>query len=235
LSPGYTVLKAFNAKEALSLLKTETPALIITDIMMPEMDGLSFIKTVREDKFNKHLPIIALSAKTHEIDQIKGYEVGADAYINKPFSSEVLLSIVNRFMENKKEIKDYYDSAESVFEYADGKLLHQKDKEFVDTVLSIMKDNISNSELGPEFIADKLKISSRNFYRQLKRILSVSPMDFIKNYKLSYAAKMLISTNLSVKEIINKIGITNKSYFYNEFFKKYNKTPKHYKDENRKE
>jgi len=235
LSPYYTVLKAFSVKEALSVLKAQTPAIIITDIMMPETDGLSFIKMIREDKFNKHLPIIALSAKVHEKDQIKGYEAGVDAYIAKPFSSEVLISIVNRFLVNKKEIKNYYDSAESVFEYADGKLLHQKDKEFVDSVFSIIKDNLSNPELGPEFIAGKLKMSSRNLYRQLKKILSVSPTDFIKDYKLSYAAKLLLSTNLSVKEIINRVGISNKSYFHNEFFKKYNTSPKHYKDSARKD
>ena len=235
LSPHYVALKAFNVKEALSLLKVQTPSLIITDIMMPEVDGLSFINMIREDKFNKHLPVIALSAKVDEKDHVKGYDAGADAYINKPFSSEVLMSIVQRLLANKEEIKNYYDSAESVFEYTDGKLLHQKDKEFIDSVLSVMRDNLSNPELGPEFIAGKLKISSRNLYRQLKKILSVSPTNFIKDYKLSSAARLLISTNLSVKEIINEIGISNKSYFHNEFFKKYNASPKHYKSANRKE
>ncbi len=235
LSPHYKVLKAFSAMEAISLLRAQTPALVITDIMMPEIDGLSFINMIREDKYNKHLPVIALSAKVDEKDQVKGYEAGADAYVNKPFSSEVLISIVNRFLVNKEEIKNYYDSAESAFEYADGKLLHQKDKEFIDSVLTIIRENLSNQELGPEFIADRLKITSRALYRQLKKILSVTPTDFIKDYKFSYASKLLLTTNLSIKEITHKIGINNKSYFYNEFFKKYNVPPKQYKNANQRE
>lgn len=231
----YTIIKTYSATEALAVLKTQTPALIITDIMMPEIDGLTFIQMVREDKYNKHIPIIALSAKIEEQDQVKGYEVGADAYVTKPFSSEILISMVNRFLENKEEMKSYYDTAESAFEYNQGILMHQTEREFVEKVISIMRENISNTELGPDFIADKMKISSRNLYRQLKKILSVSPTDFIKDYKLSYASKLLISTNLSIKEIIYKVGITNKSYFYREFAKKYNVSPKQYKDSHKKE
>lgn len=232
LSPYCHVLQAFNVTNALSIIKNQTPSLIITDIMMPEIDGLSFIQIVREDKYCKHVPIIALSAKTDHKDQAKGYNAGADAYITKPFSSDVLISIVCRFLANKEVMKSYYYSAESSFEYTEGKLVHQKDKEFIEEVLSIIRENISNVELGPEFIAEQMKMSSRNLYRQLKKLVAVPPSEFIKEYKLSYAAKLLLTTNMSVKEIIYKIGITNKSYFYNEFAKKYNASPKQFKSTN---
>ena len=155
--------------------------------------------------------------------------MGVDAYITKPFSSDVLISVVCRFLTNKVEMKNYYDSVDSSFEYIHGKLLHQKDKKFIEDVLDIIKENISNSELGPELIANQMKTSTRNLYRQMKKIIEISPTELVKDYKLSYAAKLLITTNLSVKEIIYKIGITNKSYFYNEFFKKYQLSPKQYK------
>lgn len=229
----YSVVGVYSAAEAFTVLKTQSPSLIITDIMMPEIDGLSFIKTVREDKYNKHIPIIALSAKIEEQDQIKGYEFGADAYITKPFSSEVFLSIVNRFLVNRENIKEYYDTVESAFEYNQGKLMHQKDREFIDNLTGILNENISDMKLGPDFVAEKMKISSRNLYRQVKKILSISPTDYIKDYKLFYASKLLISTNLSIKEIIYKVGISNKSYFYREFAKKYNMSPKQYKDSNK--
>ena len=132
-------------------------------------------------------------------------------------------------LTNKVEMKNYYDSVDSSFEYIHGKLLHQKDKKFIEDVLDIIKENISNSELGPELIANQMKTSTRNLYRQMKKIIEISPTELVKDYKLSYAAKLLITTNLSVKEIIYKIGITNKSYFYNEFFKKYQLSPKQYK------
>lgn len=230
LAPDYVVLKAYGAAEALNILKNQTPSLIITDIMMPEIDGLSFIQMVRNNKYNKHIPIIALSAGVEKQDQVKGYEAGADAYMTKPFSSEILLSVVNRFLVNKEEIKSYYDTVESAFEYNYGKLMHAKDKEFLEQVTTIIRENISNTDLGPDFIADKMKMSSRNLYRQLKTILSVSSSDFIKDYKLSYASKLLKTTNLSIKEIIFKVGISNKSYFYREFAKKYNVSPKQYKE-----
>ena len=159
---------------------------------------------------------------------VKGYETGADAYITKPFSSEVLISVVCRFLSNKVEMKTYYDSVDSSFEYVNGKLLHQKDKKFIEEVLNIIKENISSSELGPELVAEQMKTTTRNLYRQVKKIMDASPTELIKDYKLSYAAKLLMTTNLSVKEIIYKVGLTNKSYFYNEFFKKYQLSPKKY-------
>jgi len=233
LSPTYRVLKAFSVAEARKVLINQTPALIITDIMMPETDGLSFIRMLREDKYNKHLPIIALSAKIDEKDVVKGYETGADTYITKPFSPDILLSVVDRFLLNKEEIKSYYETAESAFTYESGKLMHIEDRKFIETLSEIVKENINNPDLNPEFIADKMKLSSRGLYRQLKKILSVSLRDFIKDYRLSYAARLLLTTNLSVKEIIHKIGFSNKSYFYNEFFKKYNASPKQYQDINK--
>jgi len=233
LASYYNVIKAYSASEALEVLKAQTPKLIITDIMMPEIDGLYFIQIVRNDKYNKHIPIIALSAGVEEEDQVKGFKAGADAYVTKPFSSEILLSMVNRFLFNKDEMKNYYDTVESALEYNYGKLMHTKDKEFLEQITTIIRENISDSELGSDFIAEKMKMSSRNLYRQLKSILSISSSDFIKDYKLSYSAKLLITTNLSIKEIIFKVGISNKSYFYREFAKKYNVSPKQYKESNK--
>lgn len=229
LSPYGCVLKAYNVKAALKILKTQTPSLIITDIMMPEIDGLSFIRMLREDKYCKRVPIVALSAKTDYLDQVKGYEIGADAYITKPFSADVLISVVCRLLTNKVELKNYYDSADSSFEYINGKLLHQKDKKIIEDILRIIKENISNPELGPELVATQTKTTTRNLYRQVKKIIGISPTELIKDYKLSYAAKLLLTTDLSVKEVIYKIGLSNKSYFYNEFFKKYQVSPKQYK------
>ena len=233
LSPQYKVIKSYSAKEALSILQSYQPALIITDVMMPEMDGLSFINKIRQDKYTKHIPVVIISAKTNDKAQVAGYKQGADAYLVKPFSSEVLLSVVDRLLESKGELKDYLRSPESAFEYSDGLLIHQEDKEFIDSVLNVIKEHIENESLKLEFIAEKLNTSSRNLYRQIKRILSVSPSDFIKEYRFSLAAQLLVSTNLTVQEIIYKVGISNKSYFYKEFHKKYNLSPKEYRSVNK--
>lgn len=229
LSEMYEVKEAYRAADALDIISTIQPALIITDIIMPHMSGLDFIQQVKKNKFTRHIPIIIVSAKTSDLEQAEGLNIGADAYLTKPFSSVVLSSTVNRLITNKKELKSYYYSPESAFEYSEGQPVHKDDKEFMDKMVKVIQDNIESEHLRPELIAEELGLNTRNLYRRVKKITSLTTSDFIKDYRFTYAAQLLVSTNLSVQEIIYKVGITNKSYFYREFFKKYQMTPKQYR------
>ena len=231
LSDSYTVKGVYNGEEALKFLEMETPALIITDIMMPGIDGLELIDNMKANKFARHIPIIVVSAKISDKEQAKGIDIGADAYLTKPFSPIVLSSLVKRILAKKEELKEYYYSPESAYEYSSGTLLHQDDKDFVDAVIAIIEENIEQENLRPELIADKLGINTRGLYRRFKKITSSTPNDFIKDYRFKLAAQLLVTTNLTTQEVIYKIGITNKSYFYREFVKKYNVTPKEYRSE----
>ena len=213
LSSGYVVREAFNAEEALALMEQQTPDLIITDIMMPSMDGFELIGRIKSDKFTRHIPLVVVSAKISENEQAEGLDLGADAYLTKPFSSVVLHSVVNRLMANKKELKDYYYSPESAYEQFGGQLIHQEDKEFMDSVTTIIKENLVQDVLRPEFIAEKLGMNTRALYRRFKKISPLTPSDFIKDYRMMYAAQLLVTTNLSVQEIIYQVGISNKSLF----------------------
>ena len=132
-------------------------------------------------------------------------------------------------MATKKELKDYYYSPESAYEQSGGQLIHQEDKEFMDSVTAIIRDNLTQEALRPEFIADKLGMNSRALYRRFKKISPLTPTDFIKDYRLTHAAQLLVTTNLSVQEIIYQVGISNKSYFYREFSQKYQMTPRQYR------
>jgi len=156
-------------------------------------------------------------------------DLGADVYLTKPFSSVVLHSVVNRLMANKKELKDYYYSPESAYEQSGGQLIHQEDKEFMDSVTAIIKENLAQDTLRPELIADKLGMNTRALYRRFKKISPLTPSDFIKDYRMMHAARLLVTTNLSVQEIIYQVGISNKSYFYREFSAKYGVTPGEYR------
>lgn len=129
----------------------------------------------------------------------------------------------------KDELKDYFYSPESAYKYSDGQLIHQEDKAFMDSVIDIISDNMEEENLRPEFIAEKLNMSTRSLYRKFKKITTLSPNDFIKDYRFTQVAKLLITTNLTIQEIMYKVGINNKSYFYREFLKKYNMTPKEYR------
>lgn len=230
LSSDYTIEEAFSVEEALSLMEKQTPALIITDIMMPDIDGLELISRVKSDKFTRHIPLIVVSARISESDQAEGLDLGADAYLTKPFSAVVLRSVVNRLMTSKKELKDYYYSPESAYEQSGGQLIHQEDKEFMDEVISIIRENLEEETLRPELIAEKLGMNTRSLYRRFKKISPLTPSDFIKDYRMTYAAQLLVTTNLNVQEIIYKVGISNKSYFYREFAARYNQTPMEYRN-----
>ena len=229
LSSEYAVREAFNAEEALALMDQQTPDLIITDIMMPSMDGFALISRIKSDKFTRHIPLIVVSAKVSESEQAEGLDLGADVYLTKPFSSVVLHSVVNRLMANKKELKDYYYSPESAYEQSGGQLIHQEDKQFMDSVTAIIKENLAQDTLRPELIADKLGMNTRALYRRFKKISPLTPSDFIKDYRMMHAARLLVTTNLSVQEIIYQVGISNKSYFYREFSAKYGVTPGEYR------
>lgn len=229
LTPHYKIHAAYTAEEALDYMKRESPALIITDIMMPQMDGLALIAHIKDNKFTRHIPQIIVSAKISDQEQAIGLDIGADAYLTKPFSPAVLLSVVNRLLTSQRELRDYFYSPESAIQYTDGQLMHQEDKEFMDTVSNIIKENIGKEGLGPEFIADTLHLNTRALYRRFKKISSLTPSDFIKDYRLSYAAQLLVNTNMSIQEIIYNVGVSNKSYFYREFARKYEMTPKEFR------
>ena len=230
LSEAYTIVEAYGVEEAIRLMEKQTPALIITDIMMPEIDGMELISRVKSDKFTRHIPLIVVSARISEHDQAEGLDLGADAYLTKPFSAVALRSVVNRLMTSKKELKDYYYSPESAYEQSGGQLIHQEDKEFMDAVTAIIRENLDKETLRLELIAEKMGMNTRSLYRRFKKISPLTPSDFIKDYRFNYAAQLLVTTNLSVQEIIYKVGISNRSYFYREFAAKYNQTPTEYRN-----
>lgn len=198
LSEAYTIVEAYGVEEAIRLMEKQTPALIITDIMMPEIDGMELISRVKSDKFTRHIPLIVVSARISEHDQAEGLDLGADAYLTKPFSAVVLRSVVNRLMTSKKELKDYYYSPESAYEQSGGQLIHQEDKEFMDAVTAIIRENLDKETLRLELIAEKMGMNTRSLYRRFKKISPLTPSDFIKDYRFNYAAQLLVTTNLSV-------------------------------------
>ena len=230
LSEAYTIVEAYGVEEAIRLMEKQTPALIITDIMMPEIDGMELISRVKSDKFTRHIPLIVVSARISEHDQAEGFDLGADAYLTKPFSAVVLRSVVNRLMTSKKELKDYYYSPESAYEQSGGQLIHQEDKEFMDAVTAIIRENLDKETLRLELIAEKMGMNTRSLYRRFKKISPLTPSDFIKDYRFNYAAQLLVTTNLSVQEIIYKVGISNRPYYTGKFAPKYNHPPTEYRN-----
>lgn len=233
LSDEYSILTAENGEEGLVLLKQKTPDLIITDIMMPKIDGITLIKQLKSNKHTMHIPLIILSAKNTTDEKIEGIESGADAYIPKPFNTQYLRSIIKQLLKKQEELKQYYNSSASAFEFSGGQLLQQEDKKFMETAVELINKNMDNTEFGPEELAEAMQTSSRNLYRKFKNLDQLPPKDFIKEQRINYAAKLLLTTTLTIQEIMYRTAFTNRSHFYKEFGKRYNQTPKEYRESNK--
>lgn len=228
----YNVITAENATEGISILKETAPDLIISDIMMPGTDGTEFARQIKGNRHTMHIPLVLLSAKTSNEEKIKGIEAGADAYIGKPFSISYLKAVIKRLLENRQHLKEYYNTSASSFEFTGGKLMHRQEKDFITKVTDFIDAHIDDNDLSAEQIAIHMKTSSRNLYRKFKEIGEASPNDFIKNHRINYAAKLLLTTSLTVQEIIYRCGFTNRSHFYKEFAKRLGTTPKEYRTAN---
>lgn len=230
LSRSFKVIESANSKEAIDVLQKVTPDLIITDVIMEEKDeGFLFLRNLRADPYRRSIPIVVCSARVSDKDQVEGMASGADAYITKPFSVSVLTATAKRLVSNRNLLKDWFDSPESARTIADNKILSMSDKEFLDKTIGVIKKRISQENFDIETVADEVGLSSRNFYRKFKKISGKPPSEFIKNYRFEYAASLLKGTGMTVLEVMYKVGIKNKSYFYREFSSRYGMTPKDFR------
>jgi signal transduction histidine kinase/ligand-binding sensor domain-containing protein/DNA-binding response OmpR family regulator len=233
LSDEYVVTTAGNGEKGLQLLKQSTPDLIITDIMMPNLDGISLTKQLKQNRHTMHIPLIILSAKNTADEKIEGIESGADAYVAKPFDAHYLKTVVNRLIKSRRNMEEYYNTSASAYDFSKGQLIETEKRDFLQSAINTIDKNIDNSEFLPENLAASLQISLRNLYRKFKELNQPAPKDFIKERRMSHAAKLLRTTTLTIQEIMYKTGFTNRSHFYKEFFKRYNLTPKEYRKENK--
>lgn len=227
----YNVIPLSNASLALRKLETIHPDIVISDIYMTPIDGISLTKRLKENKQTSHIPVVLLSASQDVKEQIKGMESGADIYLSKPFNVEYLKTVVDNLIKRNHSLKDYYESTLSTFNLTNGKLLHSSDQEFLNKMLQIIDENIMNPEISTQFVADAMGLSIRNLYRKLEGITEMTPTNIIKEYRLNMAQKLLVKTKLSIDEIIYKSGFTNRGTFFKLFSSKYGYTPKAYREQ----
>ena len=206
------------------------PDLVITDIMMPGTDGFELTRQIKQNTHTMYIPLIILSAKNTNEEKIEGIEAGADAYIPKPFNATYLCAVVDRLLDNRNKLKEYYNSSASAYEFTNGQLMQKEDKDFMQNVIAFINENMDNAELSPEDMASYLQLSIRNLYRKFKELDQLPPKDFIKDYRVHHAAKLLKTTKLTIQEIIYKSGFNNRSHFYKEFDKRFNTTPREFRE-----
>lgn len=205
------------------------PNVIICDVMMPGVGGIELTQRIKSVKETAHIPIIIVSGRHEMEQQMAALSAGAEMYITKPFSAEYLRISVCQVMERKEILKNYFSSPISSFEKSDGKLTHKESKKFLQSVLKIINDNITNKELTPRYIADRLAISPRSLYRKMEEIGEDSPTDLIKECRLHIAKDLLLTTKKTIDEIVFDSGFSNKVTFFKAFREKYDCTPKEFR------
>ena len=185
---------------------------------------------MKQQELTRHIPIILLSSKGTVENQIEGLEIGADAYLSKPFHPRHLEALVENMLHRNKAVLDYSESAYAALEQFDGKLIHKEDKELMLLITKIIQEQIDNEALTLDFIASQTPHSKMKLYRKMKEIIGLTPTEFIRSIRLKQAEKLLKTTNKTVQEIMYNCGFNNKAYFYREFAKKYHLTPKEYRN-----
>ena len=224
LTTEYSVLTAMNGIEALAVLDNHYVNLVVSDVMMPQMDGFELCKTIKSDLSYSHIPVVLLTAKTNIQSKIEGLELGADAYIEKPFSVEYLLANISSLIHNREKLHQTF--AKSPFVAANTMALTKADEEFIWKLNDIIQANLHNPEFSMEDMADALKMSRSSFYRKIKGVLDLSPNEYLRLERLKQAAQLLKEGKSRVNEICYTVGFNSPSYFSKCFLKQFGVLPK---------
>lgn len=231
ISPYFEVKCFENGLKALFAINSEKPDLIISDIMMPEMNGLELCRKVKTNSLTNDIPIILLTAKTKEEDQIKGMTIGADAYINKPFYTELLIETINNILKNRALLKSKLNNQIMYDKHFESINFKSSNDQFLERVNKVINENISNPDLSVDVLALNVGVSRVHLYRKMKELTNQSVRDYIKDIRLKQAAKILKGKGFNVSEVAYKVGFNNATYFSTLFKEKYGVTPKEYGNE----
>lgn len=230
LDNHYNLLEAPDGDKAWELAQNELPDLILSDVLMPGLSGYQLCAQVKNQPELCHIPVILLTAKSTVFDQVEGLELGADAYICKPFHVDYLLLTIKNLFMARDRLRQYYSTPQSIMQNESpipiNLSLH--DQKMMNKLTMILEKELSNPELNVDFIGRDLGFSRTAFYRKIKGLMEMSPIDFLNSYRLRKAAEMLQGGLLSLTEISDKTGFSSYSYFSKSFKKHFGVTPKEY-------
>jgi two-component system cell cycle response regulator len=231
LSTDYTVYTAGNGKEALDVLNAESVQLVISDIMMPVMDGFELCRQIKSDIHYSHIPVIMLTAKHTFQSKIEGLEIGADAYIEKPFSPKHLQVQIVNLLNNRSKIKAYFASSPLV--HVNTMAYTKADEQFLEKLNDEINRNLANVDLDVEQLAEVMNISRPTLYRKIKSISDLTPNELINIARLKKAAELLAEGNHKMFEISEIVGYTSQTNFGRNFLKQFGMSPTDYVSLNR--
>lgn len=228
LSNDYRVVECVNGMDGLKTILNNPPQLVISDVMMPEMDGNTLVAKIKSNINTNHIPVILLTAKSREEDQLEGLEAGADAYIMKPFNMDILRREIYNLLSVRNMLRNKFNGNESQKDKIDDVAMESPDDKLLERIMAVVNKNIDNEDLNVEMIADAVGLSRVHLYRKMKELTNQSPSDFVRNIRLKQAANLLARGHQSIADVMYACGFSNRTSFSTLFRKMYGMTPHDY-------
>ncbi len=228
MCPSYDVHVAADGAEALDLVEDLLPDLVITDVMMPRLDGLSLSRRIKDNPALSHIPVIMLTAKTDERDKLEGYANGADVYLTKPFNSDVLLSVIANIISSRDKFREKILEASSEGEIEEGAPVGEKDRQFLGALIQYIDRNLSNGNVDILSLSGEMCMSRSSLFRKLRSLTGMTPNSFVNSYRLNKAAGLLRNGDYRVSEVCDMLGFKSASYFAKAFKQQFGVSPSEY-------
>lgn len=224
LAGSYQLLFASDGKNGLAIARENIPDLVVSDVMMPVMNGLRFCSLLKSNKATSHIPVVLLTARSRDEQRIEGYEQGADAYITKPFTSRLLQARIANLLQNRAQLRSVF-AARSDDGQPLAARLGGRDKEFIDEFRRVIQDNMANPHLKIEELGDKVGLGRVQLYRKVKALTGHTPVDLLRTARLEKGRELLCTTNKTISEIAYSVGFATPSYFTTCFRQQYGMYP----------
>jgi DNA-binding response OmpR family regulator len=231
LGKEYDVHACTNGRDALAEVYSIMPDLVLSDVMMPEMDGTTLCSKLKANPSTNIIPVILLTAKNRDEDKLEGLETGADAYIVKPFNMDILRRTIINLIHTHRMLRLKYGRNDILEQKVDDVQVKSPDDKLMERVMLVINKNISNAELSVDYIAEQVGISRVHLHRKMKEITGQTPHDFIRNIRLKQAANLLASQNMNITEVMYACGFNNLGSFSTIFKKFYGMSPREYMNE----
>ena len=223
LSPRYNVVEAQNGEEGLSMARRMVPQLVVSDVMMPVMDGLEFCGRLKEDVSTCHIPVILLTAKSLDEQRVEGYDKGADSYITKPFTAATLVSRIDNLIKGRHRLRRIFSG--TVQEEEEQDTLSERDQTFVAQLRKTIKRHIPDADYSVEELGSEMGLSRVQLYRKVKALTGYSVVDLLRKARLAKARHLLETTDKNISEVAYDVGFSTPSYFAKRFKEEFGVSP----------
>ena len=235
----YYVIEAADGQSGLKLAVESVPDIVVSDVMMPVMDGLAFCTRLKQHEATSHIPVLLLTARSSEQQHIEGLQTGADIYMTKPFSADLLLANIASLLANRQKLRQLFNTQNlntqhlntTPSQHLTTQNSPSPDRRFLDTFLKAMEKHMSNTNLKIEDLGDEVGLSRVQLYRKVKALTGMTPVEILRETRLKHAMQLLKTTDKTVSEIANEVGFATPGYFSSCFKKQYDKYPTDVREE----